>query len=48
MKSLHDLFSALGETALPDLLTEDGLHFLLAGHKRIALEILRGWSALAR
>ncbi|MFT3928599.1 MAG: GDSL-type esterase/lipase family protein [Myxococcales bacterium] len=43
-----DLFAALGETPAPDLVTEDGLHFRLDGQKRIALEIVRGWSALAR
>lgn len=43
-----DLFSALGETPPPDLVTDDGLHFLLDGQKRIALEILQIWSNLAR
>jgi acyl-CoA thioesterase-1 len=43
-----DLFSALGETPPLDLFTEDGLHFLQDGQKRIALEIVRGWSTLAR
>ncbi len=43
-----DLFAALGETPPPDLFTEDGLHFLLDGQKRLALEIVSGWSALAR
>jgi lysophospholipase L1-like esterase len=41
-----DLFAALGETPPPELVTEDGIHFLQDGHKRIALEIVRRWSAL--
>ncbi len=41
-----DLFSVLGEN--PDLITADGIHFLQDGQKRIALEIVRRWSALAR
>ena len=41
-----DLFSALGETPPPALVTEDGLHFTREGHKRIAHEIVRGWSKL--
>jgi acyl-CoA thioesterase-1 len=43
-----DLFSAFGETPPPDLVTDDGIHFLLEGQKRIALEILRTWSSLVR
>lgn len=39
-----DLFSALG--AEPDLYTEDGLHLVQEGHKRIARDIVQGWSAL--
>jgi len=39
-----DLFSALGEPPPPDLVTEDGLHFLRDGQKRIAREIVQGWS----
>ncbi len=42
-----DLFSVLGDKPSPELFTEDGLHFRLEGQKRIALEIVRGWSALA-
>jgi lysophospholipase L1-like esterase len=41
-----DLFSTLGAPPPPELLTEDGLHLTLAGQKRIALEVLKGWSAL--
>lgn len=43
-----DLFSALGETPPPELVTEDGIHFLLEGQKRIALEIVQRWSRLVR
>jgi lysophospholipase L1-like esterase len=43
-----DLFSAFGETPAPDLVMQDGIHFLQTGQKRIALEILRRWSALGR
>lgn len=39
-----DLFSALGEAPPPDLVTEDGLHFSRDGQKRIAREIVQGWS----
>lgn len=39
-----DLFSILGSPPPADLLMDDGLHFTLAGQKRIALEVLRGWS----
>lgn len=39
-----DLFSILGSPPAADLLMDDGLHFTLAGQKRIALEVLRGWS----
>jgi lysophospholipase L1-like esterase len=45
--TLVDLFSVFGETPPPDLVTEDGLHFLLEGQKRITLEVLRSWSTLA-
>jgi len=41
-----DLFSALGAPPAPELLLDDGLHLSLEGQKRIALEVLRGWSAL--
>jgi lysophospholipase L1-like esterase len=42
-----DLFSILGVPPPPELLT-DGLHFTLAGQKRVALEVLKGWSAFRR
>lgn len=41
---LVDLFTLLGAPPAPQLLMEDGLHLTLAGQKRVALEILRGWS----
>lgn len=41
-----DLFSSLGAPPAPELLLDDGLHLSLEGQKRIALEVLRGWSAL--
>jgi lysophospholipase L1-like esterase len=41
-----DLFSALGAPPPPELLTDDGLHLTLAGQRRIALEVVRGWSNL--
>lgn len=41
-----DLFSALGAPPAPELLMDDGLHLSLEGQKRIAREVLRGWSAL--
>lgn len=40
-----DLFSALGAPPAPELLMDDGLHLSLEGQKRIAREVLRGWSA---
>lgn len=39
-----DLFATLGAPPPPELLTDDGLHFTLAGQKRIAREVVRGWS----
>jgi lysophospholipase L1-like esterase len=39
-----DLFSSLGAPPPSELLMDDGLHFGLEGQKRIALEVLRGWS----
>ncbi|MFO0660257.1 MAG: SGNH/GDSL hydrolase family protein [Polyangiaceae bacterium] len=46
--SLHEktinLFTGLGAPPSPELLIEDGLHFTLEGHKKIALEVLRGWA----
>lgn len=39
-----DLFSNLGTPPAADLLMGDGLHFTLAGQKRLALEVIKGWS----
>jgi len=41
-----DLFSTLGAPPAPELLMNDGLHLSLEGQKRIAREVIRGWSAL--
>jgi len=41
-----DVFSALGTPPPADLLMGDGLHFTVAGQKRLALEVLKGWSNL--
>lgn len=41
-----DAFSILGSPPPSDLLMGDGLHFTLAGQKRMALEVIRGWSKL--
>jgi lysophospholipase L1-like esterase len=41
-----DAFSTLGSPPSSDLLMGDGLHFTLAGQKRLALEVIRGWSQL--
>lgn len=41
-----DLFAAFGEAPPADLVTADGLHFLRDGQKRIAREIVQGWSEL--
>jgi len=41
-----DAYSTLGSPPPSDLLMDDGLHFTLAGQKRIALEVIRGWSKL--
>jgi lysophospholipase L1-like esterase len=41
-----DGFSILGSPPPSDLLMGDGLHFTLAGQKRMALEVIRGWSKL--
>jgi lysophospholipase L1-like esterase len=41
-----DAFSSLGNPPPSDLLMGDGLHFTLPGQKRMALEVIRGWSAL--
>lgn len=40
-----DAFSMLGSPPPSDLLMGDGLHFTMAGQKRLALEVIRGWSA---
>lgn len=42
-----DLFSTLGTPPAADLLMGDGLHFTVAGQKRLALELLTHWSNLA-
>jgi lysophospholipase L1-like esterase len=39
-----DLFARLGTPPPADLLMGDGLHFTLAGQKRLAREVLEGWS----
>jgi lysophospholipase L1-like esterase len=44
--SVVDAFSTLGSPPPSDLLMSDGLHFTLAGQKRMALEVIRGWSKL--
>jgi len=41
-----DAFSTLGSPPPSDLLMDDGLHFTLAGQKRMAFEVIRGWSEL--
>jgi len=41
-----DLFSSLGAPPSTDLLLADGLHFSLAGQKRIVREVLSHWSKL--
>jgi lysophospholipase L1-like esterase len=43
-----DAFSILGSPPPTDLLMGDGLHFTLAGQKRMALEVIRGWSTPVR
>jgi lysophospholipase L1-like esterase len=45
-RSAIDVFSLLGTPPPADLLLEDGLHFTLAGQKRLALEVIKGWSNL--
>jgi len=42
-----DLFSTLGTPPAPELLMDDGLHLTLAGQKRLAFEVVRGWSNVA-
>lgn len=41
-----DIMSALGTPPPSELLMGDGLHFTVAGQKRLALEVLKGWSNL--
>lgn len=41
-----DLFSRLGAPPAAELLMGDGLHFTIAGQKRLALDVLTHWSAL--
>lgn len=41
-----DVFSTLGTPPPADLLMADGLHFAVEGQKRLALEVLNGWSNL--
>jgi lysophospholipase L1-like esterase len=45
-ESVVDAFSMLGSPPSSDLLMDDGLHFTLSGQKRMALEVIRGWSEL--
>jgi len=42
-----DLFSILGAPPAPELLMDDGLHLTLEGQKRLAVEVLRGWSKVS-
>ena len=41
-----DLFASLGARPPEALLMDDGLHFTIAGQKRVAREVVRSWSAL--
>ncbi|MGB2757832.1 MAG: SGNH/GDSL hydrolase family protein [Acidimicrobiia bacterium] len=41
-----DAFDALGAPPPSDLMMGDGLHFTVEGQKRMALEVIRGWSSL--
>jgi lysophospholipase L1-like esterase len=41
-----DVFSTLGTPPPADLLIGDGLHFTVAGQKRLALEVIKGWCNL--
>ena len=40
-----DAFASLGSPPPSELLMDDGLHLTLEGQKRMALELVRGWSA---
>jgi lysophospholipase L1-like esterase len=42
-----DLFAKLGAPPPADLLMGDGLHFTVAGQKRLALEVIQAWSHLS-
>ncbi len=42
-----DLFSMLGAPPAPELLSDDGLHLAPAGQKRLAFEVIRGWSEVS-
>jgi len=42
-----DLFSIFGSPPAPELLMNDGLHLTLAGQKRLAFEVIRGWSSVS-
>lgn len=42
-----DAFDVLGTPPSADVLMGDGLHFTVEGQKRMALEVIRGWSDLA-
>jgi lysophospholipase L1-like esterase len=46
-EAVIDAFSTLGAPPPADLLMGDGLHFTVAGQKRLAREVLAGWSSLA-
>lgn len=41
-----DAFAALGAPPSRELLMADGVHLTVAGHRRLAREVLRGWSDL--
>lgn len=41
-----DAFANLGSPPPSDLLMDDGLHLTLAGQRRMALEVIRGWSQI--
>lgn len=45
--SVIDAFDAFGMPPAGALLEDDGLHLTVQGQKRMALEVLRGWSGLA-
>lgn len=43
-----DLFSNFGRAPAGELLENDGLHLTRAGQQRVAVDVLRAWSALPR